>query len=55
MQIVVIFETSTPQHCSNQRLSGEITPKINLTLLPEFDGRAGEPWEKASRLVEDSG
>ena len=24
-------------------LSGEITPNINLTLSPEFDGRAGEP------------
>ena len=25
-------------------LSGKITPKPNLTLSPEFDGRAGEPW-----------
>ena len=26
-----------------KRLSGKITPKTNLTLSPEFDGRAGEP------------
>ena len=36
-------------------LSGKITPKTNLTLLPEFDGRAGVPGDKASWLVEDWG
>jgi len=36
-------------------LSGKITPKTNLPLSPEFDGRAGEPGDKASWLVEDWG
>ena len=36
-------------------LSGKISPKINLTLSPELDIRAGEPGDKASWLVEDWG
>ena len=38
---------------SLKRLSGQITPKTNLTLSPEFDGCAEEPGAKASWLVED--
>ena len=34
-------------------LPGKISPKINLTLSPELDGRAGEPGDKASWLVEE--
>ena len=34
-------------------LSGKITPKTNLSLSPEFDGRAGAYRDKASWLVED--
>ena len=44
MQVVVIPET-TFASTQAYRLSGEITPKTNLTLSlsQEFDGRAGEP------------
>jgi len=35
--------------------SGKITPKTNLTLLPEFDGLARVPGDKASWTVEDWG
>jgi len=38
-----------------ESLSGKITPKRSATLSPEFDGCAGEPYEKASWLVESWG
>ena len=34
-------------------LSGKITPKTNLILSPELDGRAEEPKDKHNWLVED--
>ena len=51
MQIVDISETTFASYTHNtvalKILSAKITPKKNLTLSPEFHGRAGEPGDKA--------
>ena len=51
MQIVDISETTFASYIHNtvalKILSAKITPKKNLTLSPEFHGRAGEPGDKA--------
>ena len=42
----------THSNAAIKSVSGKTTRKTNLTSLPEFDGRAGEPGDKASWLVE---
>ena len=55
MQFVAISETAfaSKHTVVLKSLPGKIITKTNLTLSPECDGRAGEPGDKASWLVED--